>query len=79
MVRGALMAQLTVREYDALESAIRDRRRIVVRRRRQDITVVPDRLITRGGREAIEARHPATGDHVLLWIDEAESVEVVPK
>lgn len=72
------MAQLTVREYDALEAAIRDRRRVVVRRRRQDVVVIPEGLVIRNRREAIEARHPTTGERVVLWIDEAESVEVVP-
>jgi hypothetical protein len=73
------MLQLTVAQYDALEAAIRDRRRIVVRRRRQDVVVVPDRLVLRNRREAIEARHPTTGELVILWIDEAESIDVVPR
>lgn len=71
------MAQLTVADYDALESAIRDGRRVIVRRQHQDVVIVPERLILRNRREAIEARHPATGDRLLLWVDEAEGVEVV--
>ena len=71
------MAQLTVGQYDALEAAIRDGRRIVVGRRRQHIVVIPERLVIRNRREAIEARHPTTGDPVVIWIDEAESLEVV--
>ena len=71
------MAQLTVKQYDALEAAIRDGRRIVVRHRHRNVVVVPDRLVLRNRREAIEARHPTTGDPVVIWIDEAESVEVV--
>lgn len=71
------MAQLTVAQYDALEAAIRDGRRILIRRRRQDVVVVPERLILRDRREAIEARHPTTGDRLVLYIDEAESFEVV--
>lgn len=71
------MAQLTVGQYDALEAAIRDGRRIVVRRRRQDVVVIPERLVLRERREAIEARHPTTGDPIILFIDEAESLEVV--
>ena len=65
------MAQLTVADYDALESAIRDGRRVIVRRQHQDVVILRNR------REAIEARHPATGDRLLLWVDEAEGVEVV--
>ena len=71
------MAQLTVAQYDAIEAAIRDGRRLIVRRRRQDVIVVPERLAIRNRREAIEARHPTTGDHLVLFIDEAESIEVV--
>lgn len=68
---------MTVAQYDALESAIRDGRKVVVRRRRQDVVVVPERLALRNRREAIEARHPTTGDRLVLYIDEAESIEVV--
>ena len=71
------MAQLTVAQYDSIEAAIRDGRRLIVRRRRQDVIVVPERLSIRNRREAIEARHPTTGDHLVLFIDEAESIEVV--
>lgn len=71
------MAQLTVLQYDALENAIRDGRRIRVRHRRQDVMVVPERLVLRNRREAIEARHPTTGDRLVIWVDEAESIEVI--
>ena len=71
------MAQLTVAQYDAIEAAIRDGRKVVIRRRHQDVVVVPERLAIRNRREAIEARHPTTGDRIVLFIDEAESVEVV--
>jgi hypothetical protein len=71
------MAQLTVAQYDIVERAIRDGKRVLVRRRHQDIVVVPERLVLRNRREAIEARHPTTGDRIVLFIDEAESVEVV--
>ena len=71
------MAQLTVAGYDALENAIRDGKRIAVRRRGTEVVVIPERLWMRGRREAIEARHPATGHPLTLWVDEAESIEVV--
>jgi hypothetical protein len=71
------MAQLTVAEYDALEAAIRDGTRIVVRHRRQDVTVVPTRLVLRNRREALESRHPTTGDPLVIWIDEAERIEIL--
>jgi hypothetical protein len=71
------MSQLTVREYDALEDAIRHGRRIVVWRRGTEFLVIPDRLVMRGRREAIEARHPTTGQPLTLWVDEADTIEVV--
>ena len=71
------MAQLTVAGYDALEDAIRDGIRITVRRRGTDFVVIPMRLQLRGRREAIEARHPTTGQPLTLWVDEADSIEVV--
>ncbi len=71
------MAQLTVEQYDRLERAITDGRRVVVYRRGTEYIVVPLRLRTTGGREALEARHPTTGDAIVLYIDEVESIEVV--
>ena len=71
------MAQLTVKGYDALENAIRDGLRIAVRRRGTEYLVIPIRLAQRGRREAIEARHASTGQPLTLWVDEADSIEVV--
>ena len=72
------VAQLTVAQYDVLEDAIRDGRRITVRRRGTEFVVIPERLALRGRREAIEARHPTTGQPLTLWIDEADTIEAVP-
>jgi hypothetical protein len=71
------MAQLTVAQYDALENAIRDGSRIAVWRRGSEFIVIPERLVLRGRREAIEARHPTTGHALTLWVDEAETIEVL--
>jgi hypothetical protein len=71
------MVQLTVRQYDDIEAAIRDGRRVVVTRRHQDVIVIPERLAIRNRREVIEARHPTTGDQLVLFIDEVERIEVV--
>lgn len=71
------MAQLTVAQYDALEDAIRLGRRISVWRRGTEFLVMPDRLVLRGRREAIETRHPNTGQPLTLWVDEADAIEVV--
>ena len=71
------MAELTHAQYDALERAIIERRRLVVNRRGTEYVVVAKRLRVAGGREAIESEHPTTGDPITLWIDELDSIEVV--
>ena len=69
--------QLTVKQYDDLEHAISRGHRIAIFRRGTEFLVVPERLVLRGRRECIEARHPTTGDHLTLWLDETDSVEIV--
>lgn len=71
------MADLTPSQYDALERAIVDRRRISVVRRGTEFVLIPLRLYTVGGKEAIEARHPTTGDALTLMIHELDDVEIV--
>jgi hypothetical protein len=70
------MAQLTPDQYDALERAITDKRRIAVRRRGTEYVIIPSRLAVERGREAIQARHPG-GNVMLFFIDELDSLEVV--
>jgi hypothetical protein len=69
--------QLNHAQYDALERAVTDGNRIAVQRRGTEYLVVPTRLGIRGGREAIDARHPTTGDTITLFIDEVDGIEVV--
>jgi transcriptional antiterminator Rof (Rho-off) len=64
-------------EYDKLERSILHGSRISVIRRGAEFVVVPTALETRGGRESIRARHPATGDTLLLHLDEIEAFEVL--
>ena len=71
------MAHMSPQEYDRLERAIADGRRIVVSRGGRELVVIPRELRVRGGREEIEARHPTTGDHVIIAIDDVDSFEVV--
>ena len=71
------MAQLTTTQYDALERAITDGRRIAVYRRGTEYVVIPTRLRLTVGREALEALHPTTGEHLTLYLDDLESIEVV--
>ena len=70
------MAQLTSQQYDTLERAIIDKRRVALIRRGTEYIVVPSRLMVERGREAIVARHP-TGSIMTFYLDELESVEVV--
>ncbi|MBI2407002.1 MAG: hypothetical protein HYV19_01685 [Gemmatimonadetes bacterium] len=68
---------LTVKQYDALEHAIARGSRIAVFRRGTEYVVIPERLVLRNRRECVEARHPTTGDHLTLWLDEVDGVELV--
>ena len=71
------VTQLNPAQYDALERAIADRRRLAVYRRGNEFMIVVDRLRVDGGREVLEAHHPTTGDKMTLYIDELEGIEVV--
>src|SRR4029079_18052494 len=70
MPRRPRITQLTAAQYDALERAIADGRRLSVWRRGTEYVVVVDRLRLTEGREALEAHHPTTGDRLTLYIDE---------
>jgi uncharacterized protein with PhoU and TrkA domain len=69
--------RLSPAQFDALESAVRDGRRIIVVRRGTEYIVVPARLRAVGGRDAIEAMHPTTGDTMQFVIDDLDTLEVV--
>ena len=77
MPRQKKPTQLTAAQYDSLERAIADGRKLSVWRRGTEFIVVVDRLRVAGGREALEAHHPTTGDKLTLYIDELEGIEVV--
>ena len=77
MPRRPKVTQLTTAQYDALERAIADRRRLSVWRRGSEFIIIVDKLRVAGGREALEAHHPTTGDKLTLYIDEIEGIEVV--
>jgi hypothetical protein len=69
--------QLTHAQYDALERAVIDGRRVAVIRRRSEYVVVPKRLRLEGGREALDAVHPSTGDPITFYLDQLDGIEVV--
>jgi hypothetical protein len=77
MPRRHKVTQLNPAQYDALENAIAHGRRLSVFRRGTEFTIVVDRLRMTGGREALEAHHPTTGDKLVLYIDELEGIEVI--
>ena len=72
------MAHLSPGEYDRLERAIMDGRRIALVRRGREMVVIPLRLFMENGREVIEARHPTTGDVITRTIEDLDAVEIVP-
>jgi hypothetical protein len=77
MPRRPRLTQLTSAQYDSLERAISDGRRLSVWRRGTEFVIIVDRLRVDSGREALEAHHPTTGDKLTLYIDELEAIEVV--
>jgi hypothetical protein len=71
------MAQFNHQQYDALERAVADRRRVVIYRRGTEYIVIPHTLTQRGGREIIETRNPTTGDRQTFFLDELDGFDVV--
>jgi hypothetical protein len=71
------VAQLTHAQYEALERAVIDGRRISVHRRGTEFVLVPLHLRMLAGREALEAAHPTTGEPITLYLDEVDTIEVV--
>jgi len=77
MPRRPKVTQLNSAQYDALERAIANGRRLSLWRRGTEFLVIVDRMQTSGGREALEAHHPTTGDKLTLYVDELEGIEVI--
>jgi len=71
------MAAMSVADYDRLERAIVDGRRLSFWRRGTEFLVIPERLKLANGREVVLARHPSTGQRMELFIDELDSIEVI--
>jgi len=68
---------MSVADYDRLERAIVDGRRLSFWRRGTEFLVIPERLKLANGREVVLARHPSTGQRMELFIDELDSIEVI--
>ena len=71
------MAQLSPAQYDDLERAVRDGRKVSVMRRGTEYVIVPLTLELRSGREAITASNPTTGDAMVIFVDDIESFVVL--
>lgn len=76
---GEILRQLTHRQYDALESAITNARRVSIYRRGTEFIGVPKRLWSDGQREAVAVLHPTTGEEITLYLDEIDRLEVVER
>jgi len=70
--------QLNHRQYDALESAITNGRRVSIRRRGTEYVGVPKKLWSEGNREAVSILHPTTGEEITVYLDEIDRLDVVP-
>ena len=71
------MAQLTAKQYDDLERAVRDGKKVSVMRRGTEYIIVPLALQLRSGKEAIEAQNPTTGDALVIFVDDIESFYII--
>ncbi|HUL48781.1 MAG TPA: hypothetical protein VLT79_02070 [Gemmatimonadales bacterium] len=69
---------LTPDALDALERAVRERRRVALRRRGTEYVVIAERLDTAERDEALEGRLPMTGEVVPFRLRELESFTVLP-
>lgn len=71
------LGQWTHKQYDLLEGAITSGTRISAYRRGTEFVVVPERLRIIRNREAIESVHPTTGERIVLYLDELDTIEAV--
>ena len=69
---------LTPAAFDALEQAVRERRRVALRRRGTEYVVVAERLETGTRDEVLEGRLPMTGEILAFRLREVETFAVLP-
>ncbi|HXV90590.1 MAG TPA: hypothetical protein VD707_04425 [Gemmatimonadales bacterium] len=69
---------LTSESLDALEQAVRETRRIALRRRGTEYVVVAVRLVTADSDEVLEGRLPMTGEVLSFRLRELETFAVLP-
>ena len=76
---NAYVAHLTPTEFDRLERAVIDGRRVAVVRGGRELVVFPKRLYMRDGREILDAVHPVTGESLSMRLDDLDRVEVISR
>jgi len=69
---------LTPDALDALELAVRERRRVALRRRGTEYVVVAERLETSGRDEVLAGRLPMTGEVLSFRLRDLETFAVLP-
>lgn len=69
---------LTSESLDALEQAVRETRRVALRRRGTEYVVVAVRLVTADSDEVLEGRLPMTGEVLSFRLRELETFAVLP-
>ena len=69
---------LTPEALDALERAVRERRRVALMRRGTEYVVVAERLETADRDEILEGRLPMTGEVLAFRLRELETFAVLP-
>jgi transcriptional antiterminator Rof (Rho-off) len=69
---------LTPDALDALEQAVRERRRVALSRRGTEYVVVAERLETTNRDETLEARLPMTGEVLSFRLRDLETFSVLP-
>ena len=69
---------LTPDALDALDRAVRERRRVALRRRGTEYVVLAERLETSGRDEIFAGRLPMTGEVLPFRLRELESFAVLP-
>jgi hypothetical protein len=69
---------LTPESLDALERAVRESRRVALRRRGTEYVVVAVGLDTAGRDETLEGRLPMTGEVLSFRLRELETFAVLP-
>lgn len=63
---------------DALERAVRERRRVALSRRGTEYVVVAENLLTDGRDEVLEARLPMTGELLRFRLGDLATFSVLP-